>query len=466
MIAVLTGLFIAFLGGALGLVSGGVGSGAVSVIVLGPVFVGLIWGLRTVSGAVISAMASLALLSMMQGAGLVPEPMIGLGSFAGWAACSLLMICGLIWLWRTRDPIETSSPAGEHDGDGQRQNAVVEGDGQQRRPAMDIIGLTQLDVTPDGRVRARSGDLSLCPSVKIGSDVVLGLPALFPSLDSVPPQWSRVPGGYGFVQKTPVGGWSVIMVGETLLGPLIQEAEQDAAMAAGRARTAFFASLGHDLKNPLNGVIGFADLMDSEVKGPMPEAYKDYPGLIRESGTALLNLVEDILDYAKADAGAFELDPCPVDLSASAQSVVRLNQGSAERAGVRLEFDAPYDLFAMADARAISRILDNLISNAIKYSPPGAAVTVSLRRIGSDVSLSVADEGLGMDEQDLARIAEPFAQGTNSGERVGTGLGLALVRRLSELHGGRTVIRTAPGRGTRVTVSFPVGDIEGQRAAE
>ncbi|MEL6861842.1 MAG: HAMP domain-containing sensor histidine kinase, partial [Pseudomonadota bacterium] len=231
-------------------------------------------------------------------------------------------------------------------------------------------------------------------------------------------------------------------------------------------RTNFFAGLGHDLKSPLNAVIGFADIMDAEIRGPMPEAYRDYPSLIRESGETLLRLVEDILGYAKSEAGTYELDLAPMDIAASGESVMRQSQAMAEKAGVSLRMSSDREVLALSDAGAVRRIWDNLVSNAIKYSASGDTVTLSAKQRDGFAMLQVSDTGAGMDADDLARIAKPFAQGRNAKGRAGTGLGLALVHSLVELHGGQVKIETALGQGTTVTVRLPAASEDQKRAAE
>ncbi|MEM6899848.1 MAG: HAMP domain-containing sensor histidine kinase [Pseudomonadota bacterium] len=233
------------------------------------------------------------------------------------------------------------------------------------------------------------------------------------------------------------------------------EVEHSSIDEAVAERTAFFAGLGHDLKTPLNAILGFADLMKAEVRGPMPEPYKDYPAIIHESGQDLLLLVEDMLDLAKSEANSHRLEIEPVDLSASAASVLRQLQDQADRAGVTIIQAGDTEVWADVDPRAVRQIWQNLISNALKYSQPGDNVTVSTGLKGASTYLSVEDSGAGMTQEDLDRVAKPFAQGANSKGRSGTGLGLAVVQRFAELHGGQVIIDTAPGKGTRVRVTLP-----------
>ncbi|MEM9668280.1 MAG: HAMP domain-containing sensor histidine kinase [Pseudomonadota bacterium] len=234
----------------------------------------------------------------------------------------------------------------------------------------------------------------------------------------------------------------------------------EVAEAELQERTAFFAGLGHDLKTPLNAILGFADLMRAEVRGPLPDAYKDYPAIIHESGQDLMLLVEDILDLAKSEAKSHRLEVEPVDLVASATSIIRQLEDQAARADVTLTQTGDAEVWAEADPRAVRQIWQNLVSNAVKYSNAGDTVTLSAGELAGTVFLSVKDEGAGMDQADLDRIAAPFAQGDNAKGRAGTGLGLAVVQRFAELHGGRVVIDTAPGKGTRVRVTLPAASSE------
>jgi len=265
--------------------------------------------------------------------------------------------------------------------------------------------------------------------------------------------------------KNSVGGRWIGLLPEAHLGVLgndesLQTAEKRivAAETALAERTAFFAGLGHDLKTPLNAIIGFAEMMKAEVYGALPGAYKDYPGIIHESGQDLMLLVDDILDLAKSEAKQQRLEAEPVDLVASAQSVAQQLQDQARRADVHLKVPDSGPVWAEADARAVRQIWQNLVSNAIKYSKPEGAVVLSAFSLGSAVSISVSDDGAGMDQADLDRIAKPFAQGKNSKGRSGTGLGLAVVHRFAQLHGGKVIIDTEQGKGTRVRVTLPALD--------
>ncbi|MGB2179053.1 MAG: sensor histidine kinase, partial [Hyphomonas sp.] len=252
------------------------------------------------------------------------------------------------------------------------------------------------------------------------------------------------------------GGTHIALIDRPKQGAKTDPGDAEAkAREAVRQRTAFFASLGHDLKTPLNAIIGYADMMRHGVRGPLPEAYQDYPAIIHDSGQELLLMVEDMLDLARADADRQRLEPEPVDLAASAQSVIRQLDNQAERAGVKLRLKAEDDVWAQADARAVRQIWQNLVSNAIKYSENGSAVVLEAVIEGNAAVLSVTDKGAGMSEDDVRLALEPFSQGGNARGVKGTGLGLAVVKRFAELHGGQIDIRSAPGKGTRVSVTLP-----------
>lgn len=340
--------------------------------------------------------------------------------------------------------------------------------------------VTIVDVSREGRIRTVSGAKIKGIDLRPGR-VFLGA---FPE-ERRPILEKRIKSGGSFSEKLPDGsalevtidrsdaGFRVFLNDAERGAPAETETETESADARIKAaeqaladRTAFFAGLGHDLKTPLNAILGFSDLMRSELRGPLADAYKDYSQLIHESGQDLLLIVEDILDYARAEAGHSRLELEPVDLVASGESVVAQLSAQANRGGVKLQMLARGEVWAVADARAVRQIWQNLISNAVKYSESGGVVTLDARTGKGAVALSVRDTGEGMDAEDLDRIAKPFQQGRNSRGRAGTGLGLAVVQKFAEQMKGRVIIDTAPGEGTRVRVILPqasgldVGNVE------
>ena len=223
-----------------------------------------------------------------------------------------------------------------------------------------------------------------------------------------------------------------------------------------QARTTFFAGLGHDLKTPLNAIVGFSDLMRQGLLGPISANYRERCELIHESGTDLLMQVEALMDLAKSDTGNYRLEREPMDLMEAGRAVARQLSDMAQRKSVRIRLRKARSAgWADADPRAVRLIWQNLLSNALKYAPDGGEVELAAWRDGARVCLSVSDTGDGMTEEELKSAAEPFSQGANAAGRPGTGLGLAIVHRLARLHGGQVRIETGPGEGTSVTVSFP-----------
>ena len=409
--------------------------------------------------AVFGTLAYLAAIIMVRVGWLPPVDPEGswqllaiLMAFAG------LVVTGLLaWTWfKNTEAVAAGSTSGETAPPVRSQMPSV------RMP--DESGLLLLDISVQGRVRTLSGDtLGLgdaragCPLADLLSDEgersVLQ-PANGRTHGEILLRNGRMA---AFVAEAHEDGTFLVLrdLTETRAKAMETRSALEAAEARLKGRTAFFASLGHDLKTPLNAILGYADMMRAGIRGPMPEPYADYPEIIHESGQDLLLLVEDIMDLAKADADRQRLEPEPVDLTASAQSVLRQLENQAERSGVKLKLKPTEEVWAEADARAVRQIWQNLVSNAIKYSERGGTVTLDAREEGNAIVLSVADKGAGMSAEDVRRVLEPFAQGSNARGRQGTGLGLAVVKSFAELHGGQVSIESKPGKGTKVEVTLP-----------
>ena len=242
-------------------------------------------------------------------------------------------------------------------------------------------------------------------------------------------------------------------------------AEQEAraarqqAEAANGSKSEFLANMSHELRTPLNAVIGFAEVIEKQLFGPVGSArYVAYASDIRDSGTHLLDIINDILDLSKVEAGRLELNEEDCDVAAIAASAVRLVQDRADRAGLRLEANLPLDLPRLrADSRAIKQILLNLLTNAVKYTPAGGRVAVAAALDEGGLALGVADTGIGMASEDIPRALAAFGQIDNALNRKheGTGLGLPLVKALTEAHGGRLELESEIGVGTTATVRLP-----------
>jgi len=229
---------------------------------------------------------------------------------------------------------------------------------------------------------------------------------------------------------------------------------------ANRTKSEFLANMSHELRTPLNAIIGFAEVMEQEVLGGLGHArYREYSRDIRDSGRHLLDIINDILDVSKAEAGMLQLEEERVQLVEVAEASLRLVQQRAEDGGVRLLSALPMGTPpVLADQRRLKQILINLLSNAVKFTPAGGEVRVTVSVDPAEGAvLEVRDTGIGIAPGDLARALEPFTQLeaglTRSHE--GTGLGLPLTRTLTELHGGRLSLESEPGQGTLARVWLP-----------
>jgi PAS domain S-box-containing protein len=245
---------------------------------------------------------------------------------------------------------------------------------------------------------------------------------------------------------------------------VLREAKE-AAERGGRAKATFLANISHELRTPLNAIIGFSELMKHEIFGPMEQpSYRGYVDDIHASGMHLLELINDILDMSKAEAGKTELVETDVDLAEVVAASVRMMIRRAESCGIEIVVDLPADLPAMVgDERRLRQIVLNLLSNAVKFSEDQGRVTVAAAASEQGMSLVVSDTGIGMSEKDLVRVMDPFVQADTrlSRKYEGTGLGLPLTRSLVEAHGGVMTLASTPGAGTTVTALFPPDRIVG-----
>ncbi len=240
---------------------------------------------------------------------------------------------------------------------------------------------------------------------------------------------------------------------------LLDEARH-AAEVANRAKTSFLANISHELRTPLNAVIGFAEVLQSEMLGPIGvPKYLEYVTDIHDSGCHLLELINNLLDLAKADADRLTLSEDMLDIVAISEASLRLVCGQADRARVALRsVHGAGRARLTADEGKLRQMLLNLLSNAVKFTPPGGRVTLTTRlNAAGELAVSVTDTGIGMTPEEQQQALQPFTQVDNRLTRSlkGTGLGLPLTRRLVELHGGRLEMSSAPGNGTTVTLLFP-----------
>jgi signal transduction histidine kinase/DNA-binding response OmpR family regulator len=233
-------------------------------------------------------------------------------------------------------------------------------------------------------------------------------------------------------------------------------ASVDALTHANQAKTDFLAGMSHELRTPLNAIIGFSDLMRAEQpdgdRRTVPAEWVDH---IHGSGRHLLGLINDILDLAKVEAGRLELSVEPLPLEVAVIDVITGLRPLTERKSLRVISAIPR-VAVRADPLRFRQILDNLLSNAIKFTPEGGQITVSAERVDDQVAITVADSGIGIPQADLDRVFEEFQQlGDAATRKAGTGLGLALTRRLVEAHGGSIDLTSTVGKGSRFTVLLP-----------
>jgi signal transduction histidine kinase len=234
---------------------------------------------------------------------------------------------------------------------------------------------------------------------------------------------------------------------------------RDLAETANRARGEFLANMSHELRTPLNAVLGFSEILEKELFGPLGDArYREFAQDIHKSGRHLLEVIGNILDLAKVDAGRLELYEDDIDIVEIMQICGRLMTEAASAGGVMLEVRPPAERpFIHGDATRIRQIFLNLLSNAVKFTPAGGSVILSGQADEGGFAFSVIDTGIGMTEDEAVMAMQPFRQIDSSLSRryQGTGLGLPLTKSLVSLHGGALDIRSAPGQGTTVTVWLP-----------
>lgn len=232
------------------------------------------------------------------------------------------------------------------------------------------------------------------------------------------------------------------------------------AQSAGKTR--FLANMSHELRTPLNAVIGFADIMRQKLFGPLPDRYAGYADAIHQAGGHLLDLINDVLDLSKIEAERYQLVMEAFDARDAVSAAVALVRLQADDKGVDLAAVLPSEpVKVRADARALKQMALNLLSNAVKFTPAGGSVTITLDADGPDLDLAVSDTGVGIAPQDLKRLGRPFEQAGGADQKAqGAGLGLSLVRSLTELHGGRMTIDSTLGEGAAVMIRLPVMVVE------
>jgi len=234
------------------------------------------------------------------------------------------------------------------------------------------------------------------------------------------------------------------------------------AEAASRAKTEFLANMSHELRTPLNAIIGFSEVIKSEMLGPLGiERYRFYAQDIYDSGHHLLAVINDILDISKVEAGEFELNEEETDLDYLVEQSLRLVRERANNQRLELTVELDPDLpYVLVDQRLIKQSLINLLSNSIKFTPgPGRVTVRGTVEADGNLALAVADTGIGITEEDIAKVLQPFNQVESAFSRTheGTGLGLPLAKSFLEVQGGSLTVESRIGEGTTVTLRLPAG---------
>jgi signal transduction histidine kinase len=232
-----------------------------------------------------------------------------------------------------------------------------------------------------------------------------------------------------------------------------------AAAAGSQAKSLFLATMSHELRTPLNAIIGFSGMLDAEIYGPLGDArYKNYVKDVHDSGQHLLELVNDILDFSRADAGRLELADEVIELPQVIAKVSRMLEGQFERSQVVLTTEVDPMLPPIhGDERRMRQIMLNLLSNAAKFTPAGGRVRLSAFHDGSQIAVVIEDSGIGMAPDEIRVALERFGQVDSrlARKHEGAGLGLPLAKKLTELHGGSLAIESEVNVGTRITMTFP-----------
>ncbi|HEY8442531.1 MAG TPA: ATP-binding protein [Xanthobacteraceae bacterium] len=234
--------------------------------------------------------------------------------------------------------------------------------------------------------------------------------------------------------------------------------EKTRAEDANQAKSKFLANMSHELRTPLNAIIGFSEIMESGMFGPLgTEKYREYCCDIRQSGQYLLEVINDILDMSKIEAGRIRLDAKPIELEAFLHDAMRVVSARADDKRLTLTARIGTGICLSADQRLLKQIVLNLLSNAVKFTPEGGRVTIRARGARGWVSIAIADTGIGIPHDALARLGRPFEQVESqlTKSHQGSGLGLAIAKSLIELHHGSMRIRSTLGRGTIVLLRLP-----------
>lgn len=230
---------------------------------------------------------------------------------------------------------------------------------------------------------------------------------------------------------------------------------------ANRAKSDFLANMSHELRTPLNSIIGFSEVLQDELFGELNEKQQEYAGYIRSSGNHLLSLINDILDLSKVEAGKIVIEATEFLLRdvLNSSRVMLMERAMRQRITLGFELEPGADISIQADERKFKQIMFNLLSNAMKFTPDGGSVQVSVRPCAVDsIEISVSDTGIGIRPEDMPKLFKEFSQIESAYTKTyeGTGLGLALTKKLVELHSGKIWVKSEFGKGSRFTFTIPL----------
>ncbi|WP_394297341.1 CHASE4 domain-containing protein [Methanosarcina sp. 1.H.T.1A.1] len=295
----------------------------------------------------------------------------------------------------------------------------------------------------------------------------LQLEEIFVSGNKESGEFTEEDGNSWFVQAIPVtdDNGKIIGVLETCSDITGRKAveklyqEKQIAEIANHAKSEFLANMSHELRTPLNSIIGFSDLLYEQVFGELNEKQLKYAGNISRSGKHLLNLINDILDISKVEAGKLKLDYNEFELANKLNTIISLLSPIAYLKNIRIEIDMDSKLTSIcADEARFAQIMYNLVDNAIKFSHENSSVTIGAKMKGDKVEITVKDTGIGIKAEDQHKLFKPFSQidSFSSKKFPGTGLGLSLVKQIVNLHGGYVWFRSSPGEGSTFAFTIPI----------
>ncbi|MBE9555184.1 MAG: PAS-domain containing protein [Proteobacteria bacterium] len=229
---------------------------------------------------------------------------------------------------------------------------------------------------------------------------------------------------------------------------------------ADRIKSEFIGNVSYELRTPLNAIVGFTEILDNRYFGDLTERQSEYVECILQASTHLMALIDDILDLATIEAGYMSLDLQDVEIASLMGALAEVAAERADQAGLKIEIECPADIGTMlADTVRLRQALFNLVSNAIQFTPAGGTIVLSAERTDDEMLLSVTDTGIGIAPEDQERVFQRFERGDPNARESGTGLGLALVKSLIELHGGTVDLESTQGQGTKATCHVPLNRV-------